>query len=44
MGTAPERAVMEALKKRKIYFAAHVSKIVGKPDIVFRRNKSSSFY
>lgn len=41
--TAPERATMEALKKRKIYFAANVSKIVGKPDIVFRRKKVAVF-
>lgn len=38
-GTKPERIIMEALKKRKVYFAAHVSKIIGKPDIVFRRKK-----
>ena len=38
-GTLPERNVMEALKKKKIYFAAHVAKINGKPDIVFRRKK-----
>lgn len=38
-GTKPERKIMEALKKRKIYFAPHVSKIIGKPDIVFRRKK-----
>jgi len=37
--TAPERAIMESLKNRRIYFAAHVSKIIGKPDIVFRRKK-----
>jgi len=30
-GTKPERMVMEALKKRRIYFAAYVSKITGKP-------------
>jgi DNA mismatch endonuclease (patch repair protein) len=42
-GTAPERAVMKALKKRKIYFAAYVSKIIGKPDIVFRRKKVAVF-
>ena len=39
MGTVPERTVIEALKKKKIYFATHVLKIVGKPDIVFRRKK-----
>lgn len=38
-GTKPERVIMEALKKRRIYFAAYVSKIKGKPDIVFRRKK-----
>lgn len=38
-GTKPERMIMEALKKRRIYFAAYVSKIKGKPDIVFRRKK-----
>jgi DNA mismatch endonuclease (patch repair protein) len=42
-GTAPERAVMEALKKKKIYFATYVSKIMGKPDIVFRRKKVAVF-
>jgi len=38
-GTTPERTIMLALKKRKIYFATYVSKIIGKPDIVFRRKK-----
>lgn len=38
-GTTPERIMMVALKKRRIYFAANVSKIPGKPDIVFRRKK-----
>ena len=42
-GTVPERAVMEALKKKKIYFATYVSKIIGKPDIVFRRKKVAVF-
>jgi DNA mismatch endonuclease (patch repair protein) len=42
-GTAPERMVMKELKKRKIYFAAYVSKIIGKPDIVFRRKKVAVF-
>lgn len=42
-GTVPERAIMEALKKRKIYFAAYVSKIIGRPDIVFRRKKVAVF-
>ena len=42
-GTAPERAVMVALKQRKIYFAAYVQDIVGKPDIVFRRKKVAVF-
>ncbi len=30
---------MRELRKRKIYFAKYVPKIVGKPDIVFRRKK-----
>jgi len=38
-GTAPEIKVMRELRKRKIYFAKHVDKIIGKPDIVFRRKK-----
>jgi len=38
-GTTPERKVMKALQKRKIYFATYVAKIIGKPDIVFRRKK-----
>jgi DNA mismatch endonuclease (patch repair protein) len=39
IGTTPERMVMRELRKKKIYFAKHVSKITGKPDIVFRRKK-----
>lgn len=42
-GTTPERVVMRELRKRKIYFAKHVSKILGKPDIVFRRKKVAVF-
>lgn len=38
-GTTPENLVMKELRKRKIYFAKHVTKILGKPDIVFRRKK-----
>jgi DNA mismatch endonuclease (patch repair protein) len=37
--TVPEFLVMNELKHRKIYFAKHVRKIIGNPDIVFRRNK-----
>jgi DNA mismatch endonuclease (patch repair protein) len=37
--TVPELLVMRELKHRKIYFAKHVMKILGKPDIVFRRKK-----
>lgn len=37
--TLPERIIMQELKRRKIYFASHVSEIEGKPDIVFRRKK-----
>ena len=42
-GTAPERTIIKALKKKKIYFATYVSKIIGKPDIVFRRKKIAIF-
>ena len=38
-GTKPEEKVMKELRRRKIYYAKHVSKIIGKPDIVFRRKK-----
>lgn len=41
--TKPERMVMDELKKRRIYFAKHVSKIEGRPDIVFRRKKVAVF-
>jgi DNA mismatch endonuclease (patch repair protein) len=37
--TIPELLIMNALKRRNIYFARHVNKIFGKPDIVFRRKK-----
>jgi DNA mismatch endonuclease (patch repair protein) len=37
--TVPELLVINELKRRKIYFAKHVNKIFGKPDIVFRRKK-----
>ena len=37
--TVPEFLVMNELKHRKIYFAKYVKKIIGNPDIVFRRNK-----
>lgn len=38
-GTLPERMTMQELRRRKIYFASYVAKVVGKPDIVFRRKK-----
>jgi DNA mismatch endonuclease (patch repair protein) len=37
--TIPELLIMDELKHRKIYFAKHVDKIFGNPDIVFRRKK-----
>jgi len=37
--TIPELIVFNELKRRKIYFAKHVRKIFGKPDIVFTRIK-----
>ena len=38
-GTKPEQKVFAELKRRKIYFAPHVDKLIGKPDIVFRRKR-----
>ena len=38
-GTTPELMVMRELRRKNIYFAKHVDKIIGKPDIVFRRKK-----
>jgi len=38
-GTVPEKIIMRGLRRRKIYFAAHVSSLSGKPDIVFRKKK-----
>lgn len=38
-GTIPERLIEKELRKRKIYFASHVTSIIGRPDIVFRRKK-----
>lgn len=42
-GSMPERLIIRELKKRKVYFASHVSTIIGKPDIVFRRKKIAVF-
>ncbi|MBI3788656.1 MAG: very short patch repair endonuclease [Ignavibacteriales bacterium] len=42
-GTKPERAIMHALRQRKIYFAPHVKSLPGKPDIVFRRKRTAIF-
>lgn len=42
-GTKPEERIMRELKRRKIYFASHVKKIEGTPDIVFRRKKIAVF-
>ena len=39
INTVPELKIMNELKRQKIYFAKHVNKIFGKPDIVFRRKK-----
>lgn len=38
-GTAAERKIMHELRRRKIYFAKYVTKLTGKPDIVFRRKR-----
>jgi DNA mismatch endonuclease (patch repair protein) len=41
--TLPELLIMKGLKRRKIYFTKYVNKIIGKPDIVFRRKKTAVF-
>lgn len=38
-GTLPERMIMQALRRKGIYFAANVSSLTGKPDLVFRRKR-----
>jgi DNA mismatch endonuclease Vsr len=42
-GTLPERVVMQALRRKGIYFAANVRSLPGKPDIVFRRRRIAVF-
>jgi DNA mismatch endonuclease, patch repair protein len=42
-GTMPEKLIMRALQRRKVYFAKNDRSIVGKPDIVFRRRKTAVF-
>ena len=37
--TLPELLIARELKSRKIYFSQHSSKIIGKPDFIFRRKK-----
>ena len=41
--TKPERLLMQALKKRGIYFTRHRKDVPGKPDIVFKRKKIAVF-
>lgn len=41
--TKPEQTIMKALRRKNIYFSTYVSKITGKPDIVFRRKKIAVF-
>ncbi len=43
VGTTPERIVERALKRKGVYFSRHVTSIVGKPDIVFRKKKVAVF-
>ncbi len=42
-GTIPERIIAGELKRHKIYFAANVKTIFGRPDFVFRRKKVAVF-
>lgn len=41
--TGPERIIFSELRKRKVYFAAHVTKLPGRPDIVFSKAKLAVF-
>ena len=41
--TKPEKALMKALRERKIYFTHHRTDVFGKPDIVFKRKKVAVF-
>ena len=38
-GTKPEKLIIRELRRRKIYFASHSHKIIGKPDFIFRRKR-----
>jgi DNA mismatch endonuclease (patch repair protein) len=42
-GTKPELVIFQEMKKRKIYFVPHADKIIGKPDLAFRRKKVAVF-
>lgn len=42
-GTTPEKIVIRELKKHRVYFAAHATSIIGKPDIVFRKKRIAVF-
>ena len=38
-GTMPEKLIIRALRREKLYFAKNDKSIIGNPDIVFRRKK-----
>jgi len=42
-GTKPEITLINELRKNKLKFETHISDIVGKPDIIFRRKKIAVF-
>ncbi len=42
-GTGIEKAVERALRRRRIYFASHVTGLPGRPDIVFRNGRLAVF-
>lgn len=42
-GTKPERTLMRMFRRWKLYHAAHVTSLPGKPDIVFRRKRVAVF-
>tara|TARA_B100001964_G_C13787467_1_gene402970 strand:+ start:120 stop:530 length:411 start_codon:yes stop_codon:yes gene_type:complete len=41
--TTPEKIIFKELRRRRIYFARHVKKLPGSPDIVFRRKRIAVF-
>jgi len=41
--TLPERLVMRELRRNKVYFSKYTAKVLGKPDILFRKKRVAVF-